>query len=67
VWPLDEHNIKLLNNVHPPNWVDPSPSPGSHYDMVIIGAGAAGLVTASGAAGVGAKVQLKAACILCFI
>jgi hypothetical protein len=23
VWPLDEHNVELLNNVHPTNWVDP--------------------------------------------
>ena len=54
--PLDEHNIKLLDLVHPPN--HPEPKPAKSYNMVVIGAGAAGLVTAAGSAGVGAKVAL---------
>ncbi len=54
--PLDEHNRKLQSNVHPPDWVNPTPE--GNYNMVVIGAGAAGLVTAAGAAGVGAKVAL---------
>jgi len=57
VWPLDEHNLELLNNVHPTNWVDPQ-AKNNKYDLVVIGAGAAGLVTSAGAAGVGAKVAL---------
>eukprot|EP00984_Skeletonema_dohrnii_P005765 scaffold2037_cov87-Skeletonema_dohrnii-CCMP3373.AAC.7 len=57
VWPLDEHNVELLNNVHPTNWVDPQ-AKNNKYDLVVIGAGAAGLVTSAGAAGVGAKVAL---------
>ena len=57
VWPLDEHNLELLNKVHPTNWVDPQANNGK-YDLVVIGAGAAGLVTSAGAAGVGAKVAL---------
>lgn len=58
VWPLDEHNQRLLNNVHPPDWNDPSPRSDFSYDLVVIGGGPAGLVTAAGAAGVGAKVAL---------
>jgi pyruvate/2-oxoglutarate dehydrogenase complex dihydrolipoamide dehydrogenase (E3) component len=54
--PLDEHNKRLVQNVHPPNWMNPEPS--GRYNMVVIGAGTAGLVTAAGAAGLGAKVAL---------
>lgn len=56
VWPLDEHNIELLNQVHPRGWVDPNAQ--NKYDLVVIGGGPAGLVTAAGAAGVGARVAL---------
>lgn len=55
VWPLDTYNKNLLDNVHPPNWIDPE---STEYDLVVIGAGSGGLVTAAGAAGVGAKVAL---------
>lgn len=54
--PQDEHNAKLLSNVHPRDWVNPEPAP--KYNLVVIGAGTAGLVTAAGAAGLGAKVAL---------
>ncbi len=58
-WPLDEHNRKLLANVHPANWVNPDPpEDGSRYNLVVIGAGTAGLVAAAGAAGLGARVAL---------
>jgi pyruvate/2-oxoglutarate dehydrogenase complex dihydrolipoamide dehydrogenase (E3) component len=56
VEPLDEHNRKLLANVHPPSWVNPEPAP--RYHLVVIGAGTAGLVSAAGAAGLGARVAL---------
>eukprot|EP01104_Vermistella_antarctica_P021599 TRINITY_DN988_c0_g1_i1.p1 TRINITY_DN988_c0_g1~~TRINITY_DN988_c0_g1_i1.p1 ORF type:complete len:672 (+),score=140.94 TRINITY_DN988_c0_g1_i1:183-2198(+) len=57
--PLDEHNIKLLDNVHPPAWSDQEPAEkNDYYNLVVVGAGAAGLVSAAGAAGVGAKVAL---------
>jgi pyruvate/2-oxoglutarate dehydrogenase complex dihydrolipoamide dehydrogenase (E3) component len=56
VYPLDEHNRVLLQNVHPPGWTNPDPAP--RYNLVVIGAGTAGLVTAAGAAGLGAKVAL---------
>src|SRR3970040_570965 len=54
--PLDAHNERLLGNVHPPGWVNPEPA--SRYNLVVLGAGTAGLVTAAGAAGLGAKVAL---------
>ena len=41
--PLDDANIKLLNEVHPRNYVNPKPS--DVYDLVVIGAGAGGLVS----------------------
>src|SRR5712671_4949937 len=54
--PADEHNRTLLQNVHPPEWRNPEPAP--RYNLVVIGAGTAGLVTAAGAAGLGARVAL---------
>ena len=54
--PLDEHNTGLLDYLHPKGWVDPTPKPS--YNLVVIGAGAGGLVSAAGAAGVGARVAL---------
>jgi pyruvate/2-oxoglutarate dehydrogenase complex dihydrolipoamide dehydrogenase (E3) component len=54
--PRDQHNEALLANVHPPVWENPEPAP--RYNLVVIGAGTAGLVTAAGAAGLGAKVAL---------
>jgi pyruvate/2-oxoglutarate dehydrogenase complex dihydrolipoamide dehydrogenase (E3) component len=56
VFPHDENNKTLINNVHPQEWKNPEPAP--RYNMVVIGAGTAGLVTAAGAAGLGAKVAL---------
>jgi len=55
--PLDEHNRRLVENVHPLAWVDPEPFTG-RYNLVVIGAGTAGLVSAAAAAGLGAKVAL---------
>ena len=57
--PLDEYNQNLLDNVHPPHWVNPTPT--DTYDLVVIGAGTAGLVTSKGAAGLG--IGLKVALI----
>jgi len=56
VLPGDEYNTQLIGNVHPPDWVNPEPAP--RYNLVVLGAGTAGLVTAAGAAGLGAKVAL---------
>jgi pyruvate/2-oxoglutarate dehydrogenase complex dihydrolipoamide dehydrogenase (E3) component len=54
--PDDMYNHRLVDRVHPVNWVNPQPA--SRYNLVVIGAGTAGLVTAAGAAGLGAKVAL---------
>lgn len=54
--PLNEFNQTLQSNVHPLEWANPTPN--GRYNLVVIGAGTAGLVTAAGAAGLGAKVAL---------
>ena len=54
--PWDEHNRKLASHVHPADWRNPKPA--SRYNLVVIGAGTAGLVCAAGAAGLGARVAL---------
>jgi hypothetical protein len=54
--PQDEHNRVLVANVHPADWKNPKPA--DRYHLVVLGAGTAGLVTAAGAAGLGAKVAL---------
>ena len=54
--PHDEYNARLEANVHPPDWKNPTPE--GRYNLVVIGAGTAGLIAAAGAAGLGAKVAL---------
>jgi len=58
ILPMDEHNQKLVNYVHPADWLNPQPQ--DCYDLVVIGGGTAGLVVAAGAAGleIGLKVAL---------
>ena len=56
VAPPDEFNRKLLDNVHPGDWTNPVPPP--RYHLVVVGGGTAGLVSAAGAAGLGARVAL---------
>jgi len=56
ILPQDDHNQRLVNNVHPIAWRNPEPA--LCYNLVVIGAGTAGLVAAAGAAGLGAKVAL---------
>ena len=54
--PMDTHNEALLGRVHPPDWRNPTPV--DRYNMVVIGAGTAGLIVAAGVAGLGGKVAL---------
>src|SRR5262249_22914510 len=54
--PRDAFNEALAANVRPPGWADPEPAP--RYNLVVVGAGTAGLVTAAGAGGLGAEVAL---------
>ncbi|MDW7760600.1 MAG: mercuric reductase [Acidobacteriota bacterium] len=56
VVPGDAHDNVLIANAHPPSWVNPEPA--SSYNLVVIGAGTAGLVAAAGGAAVGARVAL---------
>jgi len=56
VKPADEFNRKLVENAHPPDWINPKPA--GRYNLVVIGAGTAGLVAAAGAAILGARVAL---------
>lgn len=52
-----KHDQRLLTQTHPRDWINPEP-PAKGYDLVVIGAGVAGLVSAAGAAGLGARVAL---------
>ena len=54
--PDDEYDRVLTENVHPSAWVNPQPA--GRYNIVVLGAGTAGLVTAVIGAGLGAKVAL---------
>ena len=52
----DRYNEVLVANTHPPEWKNPEPAP--RYNMVVLGAGSAGLTAAAGAATLGGKVAL---------
>jgi pyruvate/2-oxoglutarate dehydrogenase complex dihydrolipoamide dehydrogenase (E3) component len=54
--PIDPYNQQLLAYVHPADWVNPQPA--DVYDLVVIGAGTAGLVVAAGAAGLGLGLKV---------
>lgn len=54
--PWDDFNRDLAALVRPPDWRNPRPA--DRYNLVVIGAGTAGLVCAAGAAALGARVAL---------
>lgn len=56
VLPADEWNTRLVENVHPPTWQNPTPA--GRYNLVVLGAGTGGLITALIASSLGAKVAL---------
>lgn len=56
VSPMDDANAELVRRVRPAGWSNPAPLP--KYDLVVLGGGTAGLVSAVGAAGLGARVAL---------
>jgi pyruvate/2-oxoglutarate dehydrogenase complex dihydrolipoamide dehydrogenase (E3) component len=56
VLPHDEHNARLLANVHPPGWINPEAR--GRYQLLVLGAGTGGLVTAAIGAALGARVAL---------
>lgn len=53
---MDPNDRLRIERVRPPDWRNPVPA--SSYNLVVLGAGTAGLVTAAGAAGLGARVAL---------
>ncbi len=56
VEPVDEWNERLVENVHPPTWTNPTPA--GRYNLVVIGAGTGGLITALIASSLGGRVAL---------
>jgi pyruvate/2-oxoglutarate dehydrogenase complex dihydrolipoamide dehydrogenase (E3) component len=52
----DPHDRVVIENCHPPRYVNPTPA--GKYNLIAIGAGAAGLVSAGGAGSLGAKSAL---------
>ncbi|MEP6866038.1 MAG: mercuric reductase [Deltaproteobacteria bacterium] len=52
----DAADAALLESVHPPAWGNPTAS--GRYNLVVLGGGTAGLVSAVGAASLGARVAL---------
>jgi len=56
VVPGDRHDRILLGHVAPEDWKNPEPE--GRYNLVVLGAGTAGLITAAVAAGLGARVAL---------
>ena len=54
--PMDAHNAKLIENAHPDDWANPQPR--GRYNLVVLGAGTAGLVSAAIAASLGGHVAL---------
>ena len=60
ILPDDRHNRALLAQVHPAGWTNPKPA--RRYNLVVIGAGTAGLVSAVGAASLGATVAIVERC-----
>lgn len=53
---VDRADRELVDQVRPSDWTNPVPS--GRYNLVVIGGGTAGLVSAMGAAGLGARVAL---------
>ena len=54
--PQDAYEQERMENVRPPGWRNPQPA--GRYSLVVVGGGPAGLIAASAAASMGAKVAL---------
>jgi pyruvate/2-oxoglutarate dehydrogenase complex dihydrolipoamide dehydrogenase (E3) component len=56
VTPHDEHNRQLVAHAHPSNWRNPTPQ--GRYNLVAIGGGTAGIISALATAGLGGQAAL---------
>lgn len=56
ILPGNAHDAERLALVHPEGWVNPEPA--GRYNLVVLGAGSAGLITALVASSLGARVAL---------
>ncbi|MCG8585636.1 MAG: mercuric reductase [Pirellulales bacterium] len=56
VLPADQYNEELISQAHPANWQNPAPD--GRYNLVAIGGGTAGIISALGTAGLGGKAAL---------
>jgi pyruvate/2-oxoglutarate dehydrogenase complex dihydrolipoamide dehydrogenase (E3) component len=54
--PADEYNRALVEQTHPPQWINPTP--GGRYNLVAIGGGTAGIISALGTAGLKGRAAL---------
>lgn len=62
IWPLDDDNVKLLDEVHPKSWPNHKEiDPDMVYDFIAIGAGAGGLVSSRQVARRGGKSAMISA------
>ena len=57
----DPHDQQLIENCRPPGWINPTPA--KKYNLVVIGGGTAGLVSAAGAAGLGREESRSSSAI----
>src|SRR3989442_12440978 len=60
--PQEAYEQERMENVRPPGWRNPQPA--GRYSLVVVGGGPAGLVAASAAASMGAKVPLVGRALL---
>ncbi|TWT32678.1 mercuric reductase [Blastopirellula retiformator] len=54
--PADQYNTALVKHAHPADWSNPIPS--GRYNLIAIGGGSAGIISALGAAGLGGTSAL---------
>ncbi|MFW5975805.1 MAG: FAD-dependent oxidoreductase, partial [Alkalispirochaetaceae bacterium] len=56
VEPRDRYNLELVAQVHPEGWTNPTPR--GRYNLIVLGGGTAGLISAAVASSLGARVAL---------
>ncbi len=56
ILPNNKYDQELITQCHPPDWINPKVE--GKYNLVVLGGGTAGLVSAGGTGGLGGKVAL---------